>query len=441
VSYNIEGLDNKNFAVLSEWRNEYSSPTKFTVSFKKNTNAIQIAANQYLARDTSGAFLINRLPYAPFFYFLADRQPGTAANTDNQDTALEVHPTGGNAPAIIDLIKNSSKTKRDEFETEVGKILPNITIGALHHSAGGGKIIATEIEQQIIGADEMGSGVSQIAYLVALLTQYKDKIYIIEEPENNLHPAAIKALLNLIATKSASNQFFISTHSHIVLERLGSLPNSKVFETKISNDENPKTTVTELMDPNERKQALLRLGHSLSDFDLYDGFIITEESTGEAFLKNLIDKFIPQLSSRIKTIAASGATDTLNRYSLLAELYTYTYLDPLYKDTTWVILDGDIEGEKTYDKLKKNYQNVDFNKQFFLLGKLAIEYYYPDDILSNFLKENKIASLEALLAEKNIEKKRKLKTDLLTKVLKDATSTQLKNSAKEIIDFLLDIQL
>ncbi|MBI3234034.1 MAG: ATP-binding protein [Bacteroidetes bacterium] len=81
----------------------------------------------------------------------------------------------------------------------------------------------------------MGEGVANILGLIVDLCIADEKIFLIEEPENDIHPKALKTLLNLIIEKSTTNQFFISTHSNIVAKYLGSVSDAKLFN--ITNNE------------------------------------------------------------------------------------------------------------------------------------------------------------------------------------------------------------
>ena len=55
----------------------------------------------------------------------------------------------------------------------------------------------------------MGAGLSGTLSLIVGLSVAKDQLFIIEEPEDDLHPAALKELLDAIAESSQSNQFII----------------------------------------------------------------------------------------------------------------------------------------------------------------------------------------------------------------------------------------
>ena len=115
---------------------------------------------------------------------------------------------------------------------------------------------------------EMGEGIPHLLGLINDLCLAENKLFLIEEPENDIHPKALKHLLDFIIQKSNSNQFVISTHSHIVMQYLGSIENSKIHY--INRDET-KTIPTALYreigtDPEERRAVLEELGYEMTDF-------------------------------------------------------------------------------------------------------------------------------------------------------------------------------
>lgn len=68
--------------------------------------------------------------------------------------------------------------------------------------------------------EQMGEGVPNIVQLLTSLATSEGKLFLIEEPENDLHPSALKCLLDLIIEGSSRNQFVVSTHSNIVVRHL-----------------------------------------------------------------------------------------------------------------------------------------------------------------------------------------------------------------------------
>ena len=79
-------------------------------------------------------------------------------------------------------------------------------------------------DNSAVPIEQMGDGVPNIVMLLSYLCVSTGKLFLIEEPENDLHPSALKALLDLIVEASAKNQFVISTHSNIVVSHLCSQP-------------------------------------------------------------------------------------------------------------------------------------------------------------------------------------------------------------------------
>ncbi|MFC1911862.1 ATP-dependent endonuclease [Chloroflexota bacterium] len=123
-----------------------------------------------------------------------------------------------------------------------------------------------------IPLEVMGEGVANIVGLLVDLCVAEGKLFLIEEPENDIHPKALKSLLLLIKEKSDTNQFIVTTHSHIETKYLGSNPNSKVFEVKVSFEDKIPTSRIEEVDSSveSRRNLLESLGYELIDVDMWD---------------------------------------------------------------------------------------------------------------------------------------------------------------------------
>ncbi|ARU22344.1 membrane protein [Ralstonia solanacearum] len=162
--------------------------------------------------------------------------------------------------------------------------------------------------REVVPIDQMGEGVPNIVALLVDLTLSSGKLFLVEEPENDLHPEALKALLDLMVESSQRNQFVVSTHSNIVVRHLGAVEASRVFHVSAPKGELPTTAEIEEVPntPQARLNVLRELGYSFSDFDLWDGWLIVEESSAERIIRDyLIRWFAPKLS-RVRTLAANG---------------------------------------------------------------------------------------------------------------------------------------
>lgn len=207
--------------------------------------------------------------------------------------------------------------------------------------------------------DQMGEGVPNIVSLLASLVTSKDKIFLIEEPENDLHPKALKALLDLIVTSAKHNQFVVSTHSNIVVRHLCSAPSSKLFRIAVRDGTNPIESTIRVVPPTpqDRLAALQELGYSLSDVELWDGWLIFEESSAERIVRDyLIRWFAPRLS-RLRTFAANGVNRVEPLLDDFQRLVVFAHLEPIYKSRTWVRLDGDSAGIEVAAKLRNRFKD------------------------------------------------------------------------------------
>lgn len=261
----------------------------------------------------------------------------------------------------------------------------------------------------VIPLRSMGDGVMNIVAFIATLLTEDRKVFLIEELENDIHPQALKKLLELITTKSSKNQFIISTHSHIVLKYLGILPKSKIFYLEWSPFDVvrrtqvrvPTTQVREVENnPQSRMEILMKLGYEFHDFELFESYLLLEESSAESIIKDfLIPNIVPDLYNRIKTIAASGVDDLEVRVGDFSRLFVFIHTSPIYKGRAWIVADGDDAGKKVISNLKEKFRTWPSN-HFLNFSKGNFEDYYPlrfQTKASSALKLKGLAKREAKL--------------------------------------------
>ncbi|HEP6432446.1 ATP-dependent nuclease [Burkholderia cenocepacia] len=293
-------------------------------------------------------------------------------------------------------------------------------------------------DKTTLAIDQMGEGVPHIAALLADLALSTGKLFLIEEPENDLHPSALKSLLDLIIDSSKSNQFIISTHSNIVLRHLGGIPGSKIYNITTVPDALPVEARIEPINssPQARIRVLRDLGYTFSDFDVWDGWLILEESSAERIIRDyLIPWFAPKLS-RVRTLAVGGISEVEPTFNDFQRLVRFTHLEQAYTDAAWVRVDGDTPGKTIVQKLRNGYPSWNPDR-FSCFVNEQFEHYYPAEF------SDKIA---AALAVTDKQSRRDAKRNLLNEVRAwlDADSERgraaLLASAKEIIDDLQQIE-
>ena len=293
-------------------------------------------------------------------------------------------------------------------------------------------------DQSVIFIDQMGEGVPNIVLLLANLALSKNKLFLIEEPENDLHPHALKALLDLIKESSRYNQFVISTHSNIVVTHLCSETNSKLFKINCEKGVLPSTASVKEVGNNssERIQVLQELGYSFSDYDLWEGWLLLEESSAERIIRDyLIPWFIPKLS-KLKTVAASGIDTVEPMFKDLFRVVLFTHLQQVYSGLAWVRVDGDGVGKDSIERLKEKFPSIP-QDHFSTFDKPQFELYYPGEFQ---------ARVSEILGIQDKHKKREAKRILLNDVIDwldqdtDRARQALEQSAPSIINELKVIE-
>lgn len=269
--------------------------------------------------------------------------------------------------------------------------------------------------QEHIPLIAMGDGVTNIIGLITDLCVAENKIFLIEEPENDIHPTALKSLLNFIIEKSDSNQFFVSTHSNIVMKYLGGSLDSKIFSinSELSDPQRPKLFISKLKEvPNnldDRRSVLENLGYEFNDFGLWSAWLFLEESSAEILIREWFIKwYAPKLLNKLRTFSANSLSQIIPKFDDFNKLFVFLHLEPVYKNKVWVIIDGGSEESEIIDSLRNSYSKIGWNvENFSQFSEHDFEKYYP--------KRFKV-KVNLVLAETNKQKKRDAKKVLLEEI-------------------------
>ena len=284
----------------------------------------------------------------------------------------------------------------------------------------------------------MGEGVANILGLITDLCVAEERIFLIEEPENDIHPKALKALLNLIISKSESNQFFISTHSNIVMKHLGAIPDSKIF--RVINDKKDKkrpnlklSTIQEVQNnPEERKKVLEDLGYDFFDYDLWKAWLFLEESSAEVLIRDYFIKwYTPKLKYQLRTFSAGSISKIQSKFDDFNRLFVFLHLEPTYKNKVWVYIDGGEKEAMIIKKMRDVYAKSGWNENNFnQFSEHDFEMFYP----SRFQE-----GVQQAIGISDKQEKRTAKRELLERVKdwikgnEQIAKEEFKESAKEVI--------
>lgn len=310
--------------------------------------------------------------------YLSKRKTAAYQEDVRNENALRVSNDMSFLPAKLSRLANPGFPEHDRYRNTCMAIL-GFLVTTIPSTAGQRAGVYLP-DRQTIPIDQMGEGVPNIVTLLADLALSKGKLFLIEELENDLHPKALKALLDLIVESSQSNQFVISTHSNIVVRHLASAPNSKLYNINAEAGRMPAVATIREVEPTvEARLTVLRdLGYAFSDFDLWDGWLILEESSAERIIRDyLIPWFAPKLS-RVRTVATGGVDQVEPTFDDFHRLILFTHLEEAYRNAAWVRVDGDKPGAEIIKKLQDRYPSWNADR-FKCFDNAQFEHYYPSE--------------------------------------------------------------
>lgn len=375
-------------------------------------------------------------PYNYIYTYLSKRKVAAFERVIDLSRTISINPDLRYLNARVDRLSSPDYEGFDEY-TRLCREVIGFRVGTFS-SDGGHQSGITVGRHGRIPLEAMGEGVSSQLGLITDLCMADGNLFLIEEPENDIHPQSLKALLDAIIEKSDKNQFIVTTHSNIVVRYLGSAPHNKIFAIESSYTPNtiPTSSIREIEStPTARTEVLRDLGYELADFDLTEGWLFFEEASAERLVRDhLIPWFVERLL-RVRTAEAKGANRVEPLFEDFRRLFLYANLEEHYKGRTWVIVDGDEAGLEVIESMKKMYGRWPAS-HFRSLNKPRLEDYYP----ARFSEQ-----VEAAFAITDKWKRQQAKIALFDEVKQwcdadpDTAKQELAESAKEIIDLLKEI--
>lgn len=226
-----------------------------------------------------------------------------------------------------------------------------------------------------IDLERMGEGVRNIVFLAAELADDQvPRLFLIEEPENDLHPAALAQVLKIIQDATSVHQFVVTTHSDVVLRALGAIEGTRIYETALDDSDLPSTVIRPIETPIERWEVLTNLGYETG---LPLGWMIFEEASAETFVgKGLVPLFAPRLAC-LRTASSDGAGNVRHRVQAVRNLALFAHLSEDQHPPIWVLVDGDQAGDEAIRALRRDFDWPE--SRLCRLPREAIERFYPQE--------------------------------------------------------------
>ncbi len=422
---------------------------EFTIKIEKNKIITGLVSNIV---DATGENLITEIIFhseRPNNYIVpifANRKTNQYSNDVSENNYKRIETGFHTLPALIDTASNAKFNEKFQKYTE--DIL-GIKVYASHE--GHGKNIKQIIDDTTeLNIENLGDGIPVVIALIANLVIGENKLYLIEEIENDLHPKALKKVLDMIIEFSDRNQFILTTHSNIVLRHLGAIQSTKIFEVQKDNAKTiPTSSIVEINGEEERRRVLQDLGYEMEDFGLWEAWLLLEEASAETLIRNyIIPLFFPKLKNKLRTFSCRGITQVEDKFKFLNNTFVYLDLSKQYHNKVWVIVDFGEVGSKEQNlivNLAKSYGNKSESRNseekpvwdetnFAMLSKHDFEEYYPEEFKTK-------AEINEILSEKKQtgreDKKHALLKDFRAYLDKTEESEQkkiLQNNFQELID-------
>jgi predicted ATPase len=127
---------------------------------------------------------------------------------------------GTGLPAVLDAIMNRDVSEFIEIREAVKQHFENVTNIGLMNVGGHKELSVTLKNGTRLPAKAVSEGLLYFLAFSVLKHISTSRIFLIEEPENGLHPARIGEVMKILREISKDNQVFIATHSPLVINEL-----------------------------------------------------------------------------------------------------------------------------------------------------------------------------------------------------------------------------
>lgn len=368
--------------------------------------------------------------------FLAKRKAVSFEHNITSGAQNQINGTFSNLYSRIDLVATNGHPEHEKFMHAVEQI---VGVKITTKASPSGKEAGFYLDRNtFVTLERMGDGVSEMVALIVELCVERNKIFVLEEPETNLHPRGLKSLLALVRSSSEHNQFLIATHSNIVVRELGADPHTKILQ--VSREDSGSLASSRVVEvpqtPDARMSLLRSLGYDFADFELHEAWLFLEESSAERIMNDiLVPWFVPRLRGRVRTFSCAGASNVEPSVSEFHRLITFVHLQPIYEGRTWVRVDGDEKGGEIVARIAAKFPHLDAAKCA-TFEQPAFEKYFPARFQGR---------VGAILADADKRRQREAKRELLLEVLawskQDAGAREeWEASAAEILGVLRQIE-
>jgi AAA domain, putative AbiEii toxin, Type IV TA system len=283
--------------------------------------------------------------------------------------------------------------------------------------------------------DTQGTGLRSLICILAALTDESLEVILIDEPELYLEPTVQKALRDLLIREANGRKIFVTTHSHLFIER--DTPSQNIL---IRLDENQEIQPRRLNTAEELYDLVFTLlGNDTSDLFFPNNYLVVEGVSDQIICEGILKLEDSSGKSQVKILAAGGITRIKNKLAAVEDSLTPLVMrGSPYRERTVALIDKPNEGD---EQNKVNDLKKYLGDRFFTLTSGCIEEYLPEDLYTKAgrSKQNDLEELERLKGDfgKLSQCKQNISIDIAAHLTADDLKTIpiLQDSVKKALSF------
>ena len=294
---------------INHWQfGQHYIGTKILVRHREDLAAISVSGLDFpTLRQTESNYqqqVIQQLAFPWKGISLIDVSAERDVRPEGASQAVALDANGNGLTNMVRAFINRDNLPRHEVEIELLRELNLVFLGDANflriscreNDGGAWEIFLTEETKGDIRLSQSGSSLKSIFIILAKLrlepiikaTQFDNCFVVVEEPENNLHPALLRRLLEFLASKSDDLGFglLIATHSPIAIDWLSRRDEGKVLHVTSDGTNSKVREVSGYLDV---KQILDDLDIRASDLLQANGVIWVEGPSDRIYVRRWLE--------------------------------------------------------------------------------------------------------------------------------------------------------